>query len=68
MGYYEELKKFLEQANTSNLKTKHYKSEYPNIKVKVNFGQGVFCKNPMDIFFERAEHHKSWYLSCLSLL
>ena len=52
MGYYEELKKFLEQANTSNLKTKHYKSEYPNIKVKVSFGQGVSAKIPWISFLK----------------
>ena len=52
MGYFEELKKFLEQANTGNLKTKHYKSEYLNIKVKVSFGQGVPAKIPWISFLK----------------
>lgn len=52
MGYFEELKKFLEQANTSNLKTKHYKSGYLNVKVKVSFGQGGSAKIPWISFLK----------------
>ena len=52
MGYFEELKKFLEQSNTGSLKTKHYKSEYLNVKVKVSFGQGGSAKIPWISFLK----------------
>jgi 5-methylcytosine-specific restriction protein B len=52
MGYYEELKKFLEQANTGNHTTQHYKSEYLNVKVKVGFGQGNSAKIPWISFLK----------------
>lgn len=52
MEYFDELKKFLEQANTGNLKTKHYKSEYLNVKVKVSFGQGGSAKIPWISFLK----------------
>ena len=38
--FYPELKKFLKQAKTENLKTKHFKDFYHGLKVKVSFGQG----------------------------
>lgn len=44
--FYKQLKDFLDQAKTSNLKTKHYISEYLNTKVKVSFGQGGAAKIP----------------------
>lgn len=46
MGYFQELKKFLAQANTNDLKTKHYISEYLGTKVKVSFGQGGSARIP----------------------
>lgn len=46
MGYFNELKKFIAQADTDNLKTKQYNSEYRGTKVKVSFGQGNSAKIP----------------------
>lgn len=53
MGYYNELKQFLEQAKTNNLKTKHFKSEYKETKVKVSFGQGHTAKIPWISFLKK---------------
>lgn len=52
MGYFQELKKFLAQANTNDLKTKHYISEYLGTKVKVSFGQGGSAKIPWVSFLK----------------
>lgn len=52
MGYFQELKNFLEQANTNDLKTKHYISEYLDTKVKVSFGQGGSAKIPWISFLK----------------
>lgn len=52
MGYFQELKKFLAQANTNDLKTKHYISEYLGTKVKVSFGQGGSAKIPWISFLK----------------
>lgn len=41
-----QLKKFLEQAKTTNLKTKNYTSKYLETKVKVSFGQGGVAHIP----------------------
>ncbi|MFD2697501.1 McrB family protein [Mesonia sediminis] len=46
MGYGEQLELFLKQAKTNNLKTKHFKSDYLNTKVKVSFGQGNTARIP----------------------
>ena len=46
MGYHHQLKQFLIQAKTDNLKTKHYDSNYNGLEVKVSFGQGNAAKIP----------------------
>ncbi|TYA58010.1 MrcB family domain-containing protein [Formosa maritima] len=46
MGYFNQLNKFLTQAKTENLKTKHFLSEYLGTKVKVSFGQGNIARIP----------------------
>lgn len=40
MQYYNQLKSFLRQAKTTDLKTKDYLREYNSLRVKVSFGQG----------------------------
>lgn len=40
MQYYNQLKSFLSQARTTDLKTKDYLKEYNSLRVKVSFGQG----------------------------
>lgn len=52
MGYSEQLELFLKQAKTSNLKTKHFKSEYLDTKVKVSFGQGNTARIPWISFLK----------------
>ncbi len=52
MGYSEQLELFLKQAKTNNLKTKHFKSEYLNTKVKVSFGQGNTARIPWISFLK----------------
>ncbi len=42
---------FLDQANTSNLKTAHYPKEYDNFKMKVSFGQGASARVPWISFY-----------------
>ena len=44
--FYEELEKFLKQAKTDNLKTKHFTNKYREINVKVSFGQGMPARIP----------------------
>jgi len=44
--------KFLHQAKTDNLKTKHYQKSYKNTKVKVSFGQGNAAKIPWISFLQ----------------
>ncbi|MHA6279386.1 MrcB family domain-containing protein [Salinimicrobium sp. CAU 1759] len=45
--FYPELKKFLKQSETGNLKTKNlYKKTFKGLKVKVSFGQGVPARIP----------------------
>ncbi|MGQ1911532.1 MrcB family domain-containing protein [Marinifilum sp. RC60d5] len=46
LKYSEQLIAFLEQAETDNLKTKHFKSDYNGLKVKVSFGQGAKAQIP----------------------
>ena len=46
MGFYNQLEQFLKQAKTDNLKTKHFKSDFLDTKVKVSFGQGYPAKIP----------------------
>ena len=53
MGYSEQLKLFLKQAKTSNLKTKHFDSDYLGVKVKVSFGQGNTARIPWISFLKK---------------
>ena len=45
-SFYAELITFLNQAKTTNLKTRHFSSKYDNLKVKVSFGKGTSAKVP----------------------
>lgn len=45
-GFYDQLQEFLKQADTDNLKTKHFKRNYRDLKVKVSFGAGNRAKVP----------------------
>lgn len=51
-GYFEELQKFLSQAKSGDLKTKHFLQSYRGLKVKVSFGQGVSAQIPWISFLE----------------
>ncbi|CAM4231979.1 McrB family protein [Gillisia limnaea] len=44
--FYTVLINFLEQSETGNLKTKHFKDTFKGLKVKVSFGQGVSAQIP----------------------
>ncbi len=50
--YYNQLMMFLEQAETNDLKTKHYQSHFKGLKVKVSFGQGVAGRIPWISFLK----------------
>ena len=50
MNYYEELKMFLAQAETNDLKTSHYLKSYSDLSVKVSFGQGNQSRVPWIAF------------------
>lgn len=54
MAYYKQLDQFLEQAKTSDLKIKHYDSEYLGTDVKVSFGQGTPANIPWISFLKEA--------------
>ncbi|MGW1456702.1 MrcB family domain-containing protein [Salegentibacter agarivorans] len=56
--FYPELISFLEQSETKNLKTKHFKRTFKGLKVKVSFGQGVSARIPW-ISFLMAPHSTS---------
>jgi 5-methylcytosine-specific restriction enzyme B len=49
------LEPFLEQAKTTNLKTKHFKNEFENLRVKVSFGQGGLAKIPWISFLAQGQ-------------
>lgn len=51
-SFYPELKKFLEQAKTGNLKTKHFANSFQGLKVKVSFGQGTQALIPWISFLK----------------
>ncbi|HKK88010.1 MAG TPA: DUF3578 domain-containing protein, partial [Saprospiraceae bacterium] len=53
MSYYNQLLQFLEQAETDNLKTKHFDSEYKGFNVKVSFGQGTAARIPWISFLKK---------------
>lgn len=46
MSYHAQLKEFLKQAKTDNLRTSHFDSNYLGFDVKVSFGQGNVAKIP----------------------
>lgn len=52
MNYHNQLKQFLAQAKTNNLKTKHFDSKYEGLEVKVSFGQGNTAKIPWISFLK----------------
>lgn len=52
MTYYNQLKQFLEQAKTENLKTKHFDRTYNGLDVKVSFGQGNVARIPWISFLK----------------
>lgn len=53
MAYYNQLKKFLDQAKTENLRTKHFDSKYNELEVKVSFGQGNPARIPWISFLKQ---------------
>jgi 5-methylcytosine-specific restriction protein B len=53
MSYHTQLKQFLEQAKTDNLKTKHFTSRYKNFAVRVSFGQGTTARIPWISFLKK---------------
>ncbi len=53
MSYYDQLIRFLEQAKTSNLKTKHFDPLYKGLNVKVSFGQGNTARIPWISFLKK---------------
>ena len=58
INYNSELKKFLEQAKTNNLKTSGFYSEYNGFSVNVSFGKGNLAKIPW-ISFPKEPHTTS---------
>jgi 5-methylcytosine-specific restriction enzyme B len=46
---------FLEQAQTSNLKTKHFKKDFKGLNVKVSFGQGGLARIPWISFLAEGQ-------------
>lgn len=52
MSYYKQLKLFLEQSRTDNLKTKHYEPSYFGLKVNVSFGKGNSARIPWISFLK----------------
>lgn len=53
MSYHQQLRQFLAQAKTDNLKTKHFYSTYSGTKVKVSFGQGAKARIPWISFLTK---------------
>ncbi|WP_114749025.1 McrB family protein [Pleomorphovibrio marinus] len=53
MSYYPQLRQFLDQAKTENLKTKHFESGYRETEVKVSFGQGNSARIPWISFLKK---------------
>lgn len=52
IDYSSQLHEFLNQAQTSNLKTKHFKNSISDLKVKVSFGQGGQARIPWISFLK----------------
>jgi len=55
MQYYNQLKNFLRQARTTDLKTKDYLKEYNSLRVKVSFGQGNNAVIPWIAFLRNGQ-------------
>lgn len=53
MSYINQLKQFLEQAKTDNLKTVHFDRAYHGLNVKVSFGQGNNARIPWISFLRK---------------
>jgi 5-methylcytosine-specific restriction protein B len=53
MSYHNQLKQFLDQAQTDNLKTKHFDHVYNGMDVKVSFGQGNTARIPWISFLKK---------------
>lgn len=51
--YSNQLRQFLKQAKTDNLKTKHFENSFRSLKVKVSFGQGVPARIPWISFLKK---------------
>lgn len=45
-SYFDEIKKFLEQSKTNDLKTKHFLESIADVDVKISFGQGTPARIP----------------------
>ncbi len=52
INYSNELDKFLEQAKSGDLKTKHFENKLEDFQVKVSFGQGVEARIPWILFLK----------------
>lgn len=55
VGFYFQLKQFLDQAKTNELKYSQYIKEYSGLKVKVSFGQGNQARIPWIAFLKEGE-------------
>ncbi len=53
MSYSKQLKQFLEQAKTGDLKTRHFDREYHGLDVKVSFGEGNIARIPWISFLRK---------------
>ena len=53
MSYHNQLKQFLAQAKTENLKTNHFDSSYKEFDVKVSFGKGNTARIPWISFLKK---------------
>jgi 5-methylcytosine-specific restriction protein B len=56
MDYFDELKRFLAQAKTDNLKTAHFRDNFQGLKVKVSFGKGNPARVPWIAFLAKGQH------------
>lgn len=55
LTYYLELIKFIEQEETGDLKTNHYKKSFAGLKVKVSFGSGNKAQIPWIAFLNETD-------------
>jgi len=56
MSYYLELKKFITQAKTDELKTSQYLKSFSDLEVKVSFGQGYQSRVPWIAFLNGVDN------------